>query len=140
MHRSQLFAVLGLITYYCGMWSHSCSHILAPLTNLLTTPKTYNWPNSCWRSFEEMKFIMAVETMLVYPDLNQHLHILQIFNYAQLSNKKMPLLLTTLASSTKHSSITPQLNNYFQLLKALKNVGQCFLVQNHTSIPSKNLT
>ena len=66
----ELHAYLGLVTYYRDMWPRR-SHILAPLTDLLKTPKTYHWDDRCQQAFQQMKSLIASDALLAYPDHNQ---------------------------------------------------------------------
>ena len=70
----QLRAFLGLVTYYRDMWPRR-SHILAPLTDLLKTPKTFKWTDIHTKAFEQMKSLIMSDTLLVYPDHNKPFHI-----------------------------------------------------------------
>jgi transposase InsO family protein len=73
----QLRAFLGLVTYYRDMWPRR-SHILAPLTELLKTPKSskiFPWKPIHDRAFQQMKSLVQADTMLVYPDHNKPFHI-----------------------------------------------------------------
>ena len=68
---TELCTFLGLVTYYHDMWPR-CSHILAPLTDLLKTPKlkTSVWTSEHQAAFTRMKALVALDTLLVYPDHN----------------------------------------------------------------------
>ena len=70
----QLRAFLGLVTYYRDMWPRR-SHILAPLTDLLKTPKTFKWEDKHTKAFNQMKALIQVDTLLIYPDHNLPFHI-----------------------------------------------------------------
>ena len=70
----QLRAFLGLVTYYRDMWPRR-SHILAPLTDLLRTPKTYKWEPKHRKAFVEMKAMVEADALLVYPDHNKPFRI-----------------------------------------------------------------
>ena len=70
----QLRAFLGLVTYYRDMWPRR-SHILAPLTDLLKTPKTFKWEPCHREAFLQMKAIIETDTLLTYPDHNKPFHI-----------------------------------------------------------------
>ena len=68
---SELRTFLGLVTYYRDMWPRR-SHILAPLTDLLKTPKlkTFVWTSEHQTAFTRMKALVASGTLLAYPDHN----------------------------------------------------------------------
>ena len=69
----QLRSFLGAVTYYRNMWPRR-SHFLAPLTRL-TGKSIFEWTDDCNTAFEEMKAIIAAETMLAYPNHNFSFHI-----------------------------------------------------------------
>ena len=78
----QLRAFLGLVTYYRDMWPRH-SHILAPLTELLKTPKSckvFPWnPKIHDKAFNKMKSQVQADTMLIYPDHNKPFDIASDF-------------------------------------------------------------
>ena len=65
----QLCSFLGLVTFYCDMWSQ-WSHVLTPLTNLLSTTK-YVWSHEQDNAFLRMKSLVIKDTLLVFPDPNR---------------------------------------------------------------------
>ena len=62
-------AFLGLVTYYRDMWPHR-SHILTPLTDLIGK-KSFQWGEEQRKAFQQMKALVAGETLLAYPDHNK---------------------------------------------------------------------
>ena len=65
----QLQSFLGLVTFYRDMWPQ-WSHVLTPLTNLLSTTK-YIWSNEQDIAFLHMKSLVIWDTLLVFSDHNK---------------------------------------------------------------------
>ena len=62
------------------MWPHR-SEILAPLTEL-TGNKPFIWKDEHQKAFDQMKALIAKDTLLRYPDHNKPFHIfLDASNY-----------------------------------------------------------
>ena len=68
---TELHTFLGLVTYYHDMWPRH-SHILAPLSDLLKTPKlkAFVWTSEHQAAFTCMKALVASDTLLAYTDHN----------------------------------------------------------------------
>ena len=70
----QLRHFLGMVNYYRDMWRRR-SHLLAPMSALLSPKTKWNWTDECQESFEEMKQVMSQETLLAFPDFDKTFHI-----------------------------------------------------------------
>lgn len=68
--RKQLRAFLGLVNYYRDMWQHR-SHAIAPLTELTSDKVKFKWGPVQQEAFNNVKKIIARETLLAYPDFNK---------------------------------------------------------------------
>ena len=70
----QLRSFLGIVNYYRDMWMRR-SHILTPLNNLNRKEQKWQWGPTEQRDFDNMKRVMAKETLLHYPDFNKPFEI-----------------------------------------------------------------
>ena len=73
-NRRQLRGFLGLINYYKKL-IHRCSHILTPLTKLLSDKTKFIWTNEQANAFEDIKKVMARKVLLIYPDFKKSFHL-----------------------------------------------------------------
>ena len=69
--RKQLRSFIGMVNYYRDMWPKQ-SHLLAPLTNLTSKNVKFKWTEEYQKAFDEIKTVIAQETMLIYPDFSVH--------------------------------------------------------------------
>lgn len=81
--KRQLRHFLGMVNYYRDMWRRR-SHILAPLTSLISKDVPFKWTQEHTEAFEEMKAVIGKETMLTFPDFNKKFHI-----YTDASNTQL---------------------------------------------------
>lgn len=70
----QLRSFLGMVNYYRDMWMRR-SHILAPLNALNKKGVKWHWGDEHQRAFDNIKRVMAKETLLHYPDFNKSFEI-----------------------------------------------------------------
>ena len=63
-----------MINYYRDMWRRR-SHILTPLTALQSANAKWQWTVTEQSAFDEIKRIMARETILAFPDFTQPFEI-----------------------------------------------------------------
>ena len=70
----QLRSFLGIVNYYRDMWMHR-SHILAPLNALNQKETKWRWGEVKQRAFDNMKQVIAKETLLHYPDFSKPFEI-----------------------------------------------------------------
>ena len=64
---TQLHAFNGSWTYYNNMWPKH-AQIMAPLTQLAGSSQPWNRTDDCQHGFEQMKALIAEDTLLCYPD------------------------------------------------------------------------
>ena len=58
-----------MVNYYWDMWPH-CMHVLAPLT-ALTGKRSFIWTTECQQTFDQMKALVSLDALLVFPDHTQ---------------------------------------------------------------------
>jgi transposase InsO family protein len=73
-NRKQLRRIVGMINYYRYMWKRR-SHLLAPLTALLSTKEKFIWTADCQTAFDELKTAITSEVMLTFPDYTKPFHL-----------------------------------------------------------------
>ena len=72
--RKQLRSFIGMVNYYRDMWPQR-SHLLAPLSSLTSAKAKWNWTSECQNAFEDMKRLIAKETLLTYPNFKKPFEI-----------------------------------------------------------------
>ncbi len=72
--RKQLRRFLGMVNYYRDMWQRR-SHILTPLTQYASDKIKFKWTPEMQAAFDEIKCVIARETMLAFPDFSKEFHI-----------------------------------------------------------------
>jgi hypothetical protein len=72
-----------MINYYKDMLQKR-SHILAPLTGLMSPLVKYKWGEEQQKAFDEIKQKVSQETLLAFPDFEKEFHV-----YTDASNKRL---------------------------------------------------
>jgi hypothetical protein len=79
-----------MVNYYCDMWPQH-SHFLAPLSSMTTAKVKWKWTPECQKAFDQMKAIMAKETLVAFPDFTKefeiHIQMLVSYNLELASHK-----------------------------------------------------
>lgn len=86
--RRQLRHFLGMVNYYRDMWRRR-SHLLAPLTKLISDKEKFHWGPEQQQAFDEIKQTMSKETLLSFPDFSKPFHI-----YTDASNYQLGAVIT----------------------------------------------
>jgi hypothetical protein len=63
-----------MVNYYRDMWPLR-SHLLAPLSLMTSAKVNWKWTQECQDSFDQMKAIMAKETLVTFPDFTKEFKI-----------------------------------------------------------------
>jgi RNase H-like domain found in reverse transcriptase len=138
-----------MVNYYRDMWRRR-SHLLAPLSALVSKKKQWNWTEECQRSFEEMKRIMSKETLLAFPDFEETFHIYTDASDYQLGavimqkGKSLAFYSRKLnAAQKRYTTGEQELLSIVETLKEFRNIllGQKLVVHtDHKNIIYGNLT
>jgi hypothetical protein len=81
--KCQLRHFLGMINYYRDMWQNR-SHMLTPLTGLVSPLVKYKWVEEQQKMFDEIKQKVSKETLLAFPDFEKEFHV-----YTDASNTQL---------------------------------------------------
>ena len=68
--REELRKFIGLMNYYSDMWERS-SYKLSPLNNITSSKLKFECNKIELDTFDEIRSIVARDTLLVYPDFNE---------------------------------------------------------------------
>ena len=68
--RKELRKFIGVIHYYRDMWPRQ-PHTLVTLTRLTSIKRKFEWTQVKQDDFDEIKLIVAHDTLLTYTDFNE---------------------------------------------------------------------
>jgi hypothetical protein len=131
------------------MWKGR-SHVLAPLTELASKKKPFQWKEGQQKAFELIKKIMSRETLLSFPDFSKPFHIYADASDYQLGSTIMqdgkPLAFYSRKLNSAQRNYTTgeqELLSIVETLKEFKNIllGQRIIVHtDHKNLLYKNLS
>ena len=145
----QLRHFLGMVNFYRDMWRRR-SHLIAPLTKLLSKNVKYKWGQEQQKAFDEIKSVMSKETLLAFPDFSKEFHI-----YTDASDYQMgavimqedkPIAFYSRKMNEAQRGYTTgeqELGSIVETLKEFKNIllGQKIIVHtDHKNILYSNLS
>ena len=116
------------------------SHILAPLTALVSKDVPFKWTKECQDSFKEMRSIIGKETMLTFPGYNKKFHI-----YTNASNYQLgvvivqegkPLAFYSRKMNSAQKRYTTGEQELLSIVETLKEFKIYYLVKNWYFIPA----
>ena len=81
--QKEVFQFITVVNYYRNMCKRG-SHTLAPLTNIMSNKVKFKWIKIKQYAFDEIKRILARDTLLAYPYLMNNLIIHTDARYVQL--------------------------------------------------------
>ena len=67
-------AFIGIVNYYRDMWAKQ-SHLLHPLTSLMSHKVNCKWTEVEQKAFDDIKRAVSQDTLLAYPDFNKRFDI-----------------------------------------------------------------
>ena len=74
INTKEVHAFIGIVNYYRDMWAKR-SHLLHPITALTSNKVKFKWTDLEQKVFEDIKRAISQDTLLAYPDFNQHFGI-----------------------------------------------------------------
>ena len=138
-----------MVNFYRDVWRRR-SHILAPLTALVSPKAKYVWGAEQQKAFDDMKKIISKETLLNFPDFNKEFHIYPDASDYQLSavimqdNKPLAFYSRKINQTQKNYTTGEQeLLSIVETLKEFRNIllGQKLIVHtDHKNIVYGNLS
>ncbi len=147
--KRQLRHFLGMVNFYRDMWRRR-SHLLAPLTGLVSPKAKWEWGEKQQSAFEEVKKTISQETLLNFPDFNKEFHIYTDASDYQLGavimqdNKPLAFYSRKLTPTQKRYTTGEQeLLSIVETVKELRNIllGQQLIIHtDHKNILYGNMT
>jgi hypothetical protein len=145
--RKQLRSFIGMVNYYRDMWPQR-SHLLAPLSSLTSSTAKWDWTEQCQKAFEDMKRLIAKETLLTYPNFNKTFEIHTDASKVQLgaciSQEGRPVAFYSRKlnpAQTRYTTTERELLSIVETLKEFRNIllGQQIIVHtDHANLTYKN--
>ena len=74
INQKRVSSFIGLVNYYKDMWA-KISHLLQPLTALMSNKVKFKWTEVEQKAFYKIKWIVTCDALLTYPDFNKHFDI-----------------------------------------------------------------
>jgi len=146
-NRRSLRKFLGLVNYYRDMWPRR-SHFLAPLSSLVSINVRWNWSDECQKAFNQIKSIIAKETLLAYPDFSKpfeiHTDASKVQLGAVISQEGKPIAFYTRKlnpAQTRYTTTERELLSIVECFKEFRNIllGQQIIVYtDHENLTYKN--
>jgi hypothetical protein len=126
------------------------SHLLAPLSALVSPNIKFEWRKEHQDAFEQFKIIISKETLLTFPNFNEPFHIFTDASKYQLgavimqNNKPLAFYSRKLnAAQQKYTTGEQELLSIVEMLKEFRNIvfGQRIVIHtDHKNILYKKLS
>ena len=147
-NKAPIKTFLGMVNYYGDMWKQR-SHILAPLSKLVSNNAKWKWTEVEQKAFDKAKRMIAKEALLSYPNFNKEFHVFTDASDYQLGAVIMqndkPLAFYTRKmnqAQQKYTTGEQELLSIIETLKSFENIlmGQYIVVHtNHLNLLYKKL-
>ena len=133
-----------MINFYRDMWK-SRSHLLAPLTKLMSNTRKFEWTDTEQTAFDEVKRTISAESLLTYPDFSKPFDV-----YTDASDKQLGAVILqegkpiahfsrTLNSAQKNYTVTDKETlSIVELLKEFRDILYGHKIRVYTD--HKNIT
>ena len=93
-NKKYVHSFIGLVNYYRDMWAKQ-PHILQPLIGLTSKKLKFKWKVVDQKLFDEIKRIVARDTLLIYTDSNKrfdiHMYAIELHLGAMISQDRKPI-------------------------------------------------
>ena len=147
--KKQLRGFIGMVNFYRDMWPKR-SELLAPLSSMTSSNVKFKWTEVHDSSFNEMKKIMARETLLAFPDFNKpfdiHTDASKVQLGAIISQEGRPIAFYSRKlnpAQTRYTTTERELLSIVETFKEFRNIllGQQIIVHtDHQNLIYNNLT
>jgi transposase InsO family protein len=147
--KRQLRHFLGMVNFYRDMWRMR-SHLLAPLSALVSPQAKLEWRKEHQDAFEQIKTLISKETLLTFPNFNEPFHIYTDASKYQLgavimqNNKPIAFYSRKLnAAQKRYTTGEQELLSIVETLKEFRNIllGQQIIIHtDHRNILYKKLS
>src|SRR5210317_1214655 len=146
-NRKGLRKFIGMVNYYRDLFPKR-SETLAPLSALTSKTVRWKWTEVHTKAFEDMKQLVARETMLSYPDFNKEFHIhtdasaIQLGAVISQDGKPIAFYSRKLTpAQTRYTTTERELLSIVETLKKFRTIllGQTIIVHtDHENLTYKN--
>ena len=130
--KRQLRRFLGMVNYYRDMWKRR-SHVLAPLTGLVSKSVKWRWTEKEQQAFDDAKQMVMREAMLSYPDFTDEFHVYADASDYQIGGvimqKGKPLAFYTRKLNKAQSKYTTGEQELLSIVETLKEFQNILLGQ-----------
>ena len=147
--RKKLRRFIGMVNFYRDVWPMR-AHVLAPLSKLTSNKVPWKWTEEHQQAFEEMKRIIAKETLLTYPNFSKpftiHTDASDLQLGACISQDGKPIAFYSRKlnpAQTKYTTTEQELLSIVETLKEFRTIllGQQLIIHtDHKNLVYKSLT